>query len=332
MKQTTFAVVAALLLHQSILAQSKEVTSLIDSCIAILKANALNRDSVNWNIVEKEIHKEITGVTKLDELQNPISHLFEAVNDHHGGLQYKDKFFSWKMVYPPADDSIKKEFKKGVSIKTELLKNNTGYLLIPSINKEQRDAAVRQLNDSLCYLLKNGIKGLIIDLRLNTGGDVHPMTLGLQQLLGEVKLGTLVQKEGRSESFLKDNAYYNDTAIILKFLPACNIDASTLPVVFLTGFATASSAEFLILSFKGRRNTISLGTPTMGMVTSVGGIWINDDALLYFAGGYFEDREGKTYKTALQPDIYLDAVNKYNDVPNDPKVMAAMAWLTSHAR
>ena len=84
------------------------------------------------------------------------------------------------------------------------------------------------------------------------------MTFGATTTLGGVKVLVFVQKEGRWESFLKDNAYYNDTAIILKFFSRFKYNACfRVPVVCLTGFAIASLQRFG-LTWKGGRGLQSV--------------------------------------------------------------------------
>jgi C-terminal processing protease CtpA/Prc len=93
---------------------------------------------------------------------------------------------------------------------------------------------------------------------------------------------------------------------------------------------TASSAECLIIAFKGRRNTVLLGSNTAGYTTVNTGIQINDTAAMNLAVGYSADRNGKIYKDAIEPDISFASVDKFNDIPNDDKVKAAIKWLRLH--
>jgi hypothetical protein len=57
-------------------------------------------------------------------------------------------------------------------------------------------------------LLENNIKGLVIDLRLNGGGSISPMILGVEQLLGD-RIVTASQTGTTSINVsIKNNALY----------------------------------------------------------------------------------------------------------------------------
>lgn len=93
---------------------------------------------------------------------------------------------------------------------------------------------------------------------------------------------------------------------------------------------TASAAECFIIAFKGRPNTVLLGSKTAGYVTVNTGIPINDTAFMNLAVGYSADRNEKVYKEAIEPDIPFASADKFNDIANDEKVKAAIKWLKLH--
>ncbi len=103
--------------------------------------------------------------------------------------------------------------------------------------------------------------------------------------------------------------------------------AGQLPIVILTGAQTGSSGEFLIMTFKGRPNTILLGATTAGYVTVNNGFQISDSAAMNLSIGYGADRNGTVYTEALRPDIFIDGPDSFNDLANDVKVKAAIKWL-----
>ena len=88
----------------------------------------------------------------------------------------------------------------------------------------------------------------------------------------------------------------------------------------------------MIIAFKGRKNTVLLGSKTAGYVTVNTGIPINDTAFMNLAVGYSADRSGKLYKEAIDPDIPLTGVDKFNNIANDEKVNVAVKWLKKRIR
>ena len=110
------------------------------------------------------------------------------------------------------------------------------------------------------------------------------------------------------------------------------MNAQNIPVVILVGPGTGSSGEFFLMAFNGRKNTVLLGSQTAGWVTVNTGLPINDTAFMNLSVGYGADRNETIYKEALEPDITITSVDKFNDIANDDKVKAALKWLTLHTR
>jgi len=313
-------------------AQSNEVKFLIDTCITILKQSSVNAGSVNWNKIEKNALAKAAGIDNPYKLGPAIRYIYESINDFHGAFFYKDSTFKIAHHQKPVSDSIQKEWNKGINIKTEMLDKNIGYLRIPYMSTSSRqdnNNKAQKLNDSLCSLLEKNINGIVLDLRLNGGGDMHLMILGVEQLLGEGSIGSFHTKK-KEDWILKGNSFFEDTTVIVSITPKCNINAQNIPIVILTSPGTGSSGEFFVMAFKGRKRTILLGDKTAGYVTAVAGLPVNDAAYMYISVGYGADRNGKIYKEAIDPDIPFKGPDSFNNIKNDEKVKAAMKWLKLH--
>src|SRR5436853_6550000 len=280
MKQTFLTALTALvlLLTNTICGQSKEVRFLIDTTLTIMKTNSVNADKIDWQQLQKDALEKAKTINDPNQLGPVMRFILQSINDFHGAFFYKDSTFKWQRNEPPVSDSLMNEWKKGVHIKAMMLKDNIGYLRVPFMSyagKQKSDEDAQRLNDSLCYLLTNNAKGIILDLRLNGGGNMYPMMLGLEQLQGEEKIGSFVA--GKQESwYIKDNNFLLDTTMLASIVPKCTVNAQNLPVVVLIGRGTGSSGEFLTMSLKGRNNTAFIGTKTAGYVTVITGIPIND--------------------------------------------------------
>ena len=334
MKQKLIVSIAVSLIIQTNLvsAQSNEVRFLIDTSISIMKQNAVNADVVNWKTLRKTSFIKAAGINNPYHLGPVMRYLYKSINDFHGAFFYKDSTFQWQRNDLVPSDSIMNEWKKGVDSKTMILEKNIGYLRIPSMpisSQNDFNTKAQKLNDSLCSLLEKNVKGIILDLRLDGGGAMHPMILGVEQLLIKGYIGSF-QTRKKENWFIKDNAFFVDTTLISKINPTCHINAQTLPIVMLISPLTGSAAECFIIAFKGRKNTVLLGSKTAGYVTVNTGIPINDTAFMNLAIGYSADRNGKIYKEAIEPDIPFKSIDNFNDIENDEKVKAAINWLKLH--
>jgi len=306
-----------------------ECKQLLDTTIAIMKSNAVNSQKVNWNHVSTEAYELSKNAKSPYELGHVFSYLFKSINDFHGAFFYGDSTFKWNHNEPLVNDSIQAQFFKGAKIKTGILEGRVGYLRIPSMSafsKEDFNVKAQKLNDSLCYLLSKNIKGLIIDLRLDGGGAMHPMILGVEQLIKQGKIGSFYTKK-KEDWFIKGNTFFVDTVSLANIAPKCNIDASNIPVVIITSSVTGSAAECFIIAFRGRPNTILLVTTTAGYVTVNNGFQINENAGINLSIGYSADRTGKMYKKAFNPDITMNSPDNFLIIENDKKIKSALNWL-----
>lgn len=313
-------------------AQSNEVKFLIDTTISIMKNNSVNANSVNWDTLRRNAIIQSKDIDSPHDLGFTMRYLFKSINDFHGAFFWKDSTFQWRHDEPAISDSILKEWKKGVRSITIVLEKNIGYLRIPSMpggSKEDFDKKAQTLNDSLCVLLNKNINGIILDARLDGGGAMFPMILGVKQLLSEGFLGSFRTKK-KEEWFIKGNGFFIDTTLLTELKPKCEVNAPNIPIVILVGPGTGSSGEFFLMAFKGRKNTILMGSQTAGWITVNTGIPINDTAFLNLSVGYGADRNGKMYTGSLQPDITITGVDRFNDIAKDEKVIAAVKWLKLH--
>lgn len=312
----------------SVFGQSKEVKFLIDTSINLMKKNAVNRNKVNWDKIEKSIYSQIITKDNAYQLGPAFRMLFKSLGDFHGAFYCWDSTYKWQRLEPEYSDSIKNEWKKGIFLQRQILQDNIGYLRVPYMSFAERselDKKAQALNDSLCALLDENVSGIILDLRLNGGGAMFPMMLGLEQLLPDGKIGSFTGNAGDWK--LKDNSFYVDTTVLTSIKPKCGIANKNIPVAVLIGTATGSSGEFLAIAFKKRKNTIFIGTETAGYVTATKGFKINDAVTLLLSTNYGSDRTGHSYESALLPDIYIREPDSFNDIKGDKKVLAAVKWL-----
>ncbi len=168
----------------SIHAQSGEVKFLIDTTISIMKNNAVNANAVNWDTLRSNALIQAKSINNPYDLGFTMRYLYQSINDFHGAFFWKDSMFQWRHEEPAIPDSIMNEWKKGVQSITMVLDKNIGYLRIPSMpggSKEVYDSKAQTLNDSLCVLLNKNIRGIILDARLDGGGAMFPMILGVKQ-------------------------------------------------------------------------------------------------------------------------------------------------------
>lgn len=163
---------------------------------------------------------------------------------------------------------------------------------------------------------RDKIKGVVLDLRGNTGGDMGPMATAVSSLLPD---GELMYYHYRSYDVtvtLKDGVISNAGTGGKSLYPEEKLN---VPVAILTDGMTASSGEALTLCFRGLENVKTFGAPTAGY-TSVNMLYsLYDGAQMYLTVAFDKARTGEIFKeTSIEPDVATDS-----------PLEAALEWLRS---
>lgn len=144
--------------------KNKEVKKLIDTCIIIMKSNAVNANTIDWAHLKEHVYEKGANLNSPYEMGDVMRYLYKSINDFHGAFFYRDSIFQWHGKELAISDSIKNEWKMKAGIKTELFDNHIGYLRIPSMpggSIMDFNKSAQKLNDSLCTLLAHNLEGII---------------------------------------------------------------------------------------------------------------------------------------------------------------------------
>jgi carboxyl-terminal processing protease len=284
-----------------------EVMKYSEEFNAIVKRNSIYTDSLNWPAIEADLKVLSAGLKTTEDAKVLTSYVLSKLRkagDNHSFMQNKSNAESYASKNTSPDTVIAK-----------LLPNNIGYISIPSygsINKEVGEQFAQHIQDLIKKLdIDNKIKGWVVDLRRNGGGNMHPMIAGLHPLIGKGPIGYFVKGQQKNEwgYSVKINQEYT-----LKN-PSNNI-------AVLIGPRTASSGEMTAITFIGKNNTKFFGEPSGGYVTANSMHLLSDGAKLLLASSYSADRNGKKYLDRLYPDV----VAKYVD-GKDVALQMAEEWL-----
>ncbi len=306
----------------------------IDSALNIMQHRSLFASPLNWDVIRDSTHKIAANANNYVEAAPAIQFAFNLLQDKHGwlelnGVQYFNPFVK-------RDNSrINEQTLKAIvraPIKSRILEKGYAYLSIPFTNgqtREKMNAFAQQVQDSLCKVVNPNTKGLVIDLRLNGGGNVFPMIIGIVNVLGDgsytESVNSLGEKEG--ELVIKGQQITLLDTIIVKLQKSCG-DLTRLPVVVLTGPATGSSGEQLAIILSIRKNTILMGEPTAGYTTGNNGFLLpGTDNGIVIGESYTRDKNGTVYLGEVHPAITITGGDNFMDLLQDKKIQTALQWL-----
>lgn len=179
------------------------------------------------------------------------------------------------------------------------------------------------MRDQLCQLSPNQLKGIIVDLRLNTGGNMNPMIGGIAPLLENGIAGYFVANGKSISSWkIKDGNIAGKTHISNN----CNVNKN-IKIAVLTGAATGSSGEITAISFIGMPNVKVIGENTAGYTSANTDIKIADNLYYLLANSYEADRNKKEYKSFIEPDLKVTGGDHFDDLQKDEKIKEALQWI-----
>lgn len=320
--------------QKEIIIKSDSVKQFVDKTLSILQENSLNKNKIDWNALQSDIYGKIQNAESVEEILPIYSYIFEKIGDHHGWLSYKNKNYRWnRNTEQKSNKAIKNAVNNYKTVYATMLTKEIAYLRIPGnsdFNAKKMDSISNNIIDEIDKINSKKIKGWVIDLRLNTGGNMYPMISGISDLIGtQGKLGGFVSSQYQSEGewFLRDGNLYVDTNKVLEKKKIKKPIKKILPLAVLISGYTASSGEMTAITLIGRKNTKLFGEESAGYTTTNQGFKIDENAGLNVAVGYVIDRTEKIYVENIKPDLEIIGGDNFEDLASDKKIIESLKWL-----
>ena len=324
--------------------------AILDSIIHIVKENSLYTDTVDWNIVRKEILDMYTDNDSLSSLQKPIEYMFTTLGDFHGfavvnGQQYRGTVERERTVsydYKEEDyltkmSEIYQKTSTSNEISSTVLNNSIAYIQIPMIinnygNDSLNIAYTVKIRNKICELSKKHPKGYIIDLRANIGGTMWPMFSGLGVLFPNMKLGgdTKGGKTLHSKwSLIDGNMHIDEYSIPNMPSLNCTIDIEHKKIAVLIGRYTLSSGEAVASGLKGQNNIQLFGETTFGASTTNSWFSISQNVSINPAIAYYTSLDNTVHKDGITPDVEIVEDFDFENLTHGKVIDAAIQWINT---
>ncbi len=169
-------------------------------------------------------------------------------------------------------------------ISSKILKENIGYINLPSFDTDSS----KKLKEKIDDLISKGAKSLILDLRNNGGGIVDEST----------DIADLFLEKGKIIMTTKDN---KDKEEVTKSKTKKEYD---MPLILLTNENTASASEILTAALKDNERAKVIGTKTYGKGVIQTVLTLSDGSgLKITTAEYFTPNGTEINEKGIKPNI-----------------------------
>lgn len=196
---------------------------------------------------------------------------------------------------------------ESVNVAYQMLDESVGYILINQFT----DTSIKQFEQALQALEAQKMKGLVIDLRDNPGGNLDAVCEIGDQLLPE---GLIVYTEDKNGS---RSEYYSDEERQLD-----------LPLTVLINGDSASASEILAGAVQDYGKGVVVGTQSFGKGL-VQDIFVFDDGsgVKITSEEYFTPNGRNINGKGITPDIFMEDAPEGSDADTDPQLDKAVEIL-----
>ena len=322
---SSFIIVFLSLFYSS---QSFAQKEYLDEVLKIVEEHSIMKDSIDLNRIRNEAYSRLGDNKSVEGCYPIIKFILSEIKDRHSFFMDKNQVEKWKSPSNPA----KANKAKPTSFSGKMLNDNIGYIHMFGFSSGDSISLLEYANDlqALIKSLDNKkIKGWILDLRENAGGNCWPMLAGLGPLLGNGTAGYFIDNNRN-----KSGWYYKDGTAGVNSTGMCRV--SNLPykllkadnrVAVLTGKRTASSGELIVTSFRGKSNSKSFGEETAGLTTGNYNYTLSDGSMLVLTTSVYADRRQKVFGGTMVPDDLIEFDYSELNTTNDSVIKLASEWI-----
>ncbi len=195
------------------------------------------------------------------------------------------------------------------SVEGEMLDNNIAYITISTFGENTTDL----LKETLRELLANNPKGIILDLRYNTGGYLVTAIEVISQFIPSGVVMIEVEGDG--------------TETVYEALPGGL--ATEIPLVVLVNEGSASASEITAGAIQDFDRGVLVGVTTYGKGSVQNWISLNDNqgAVRVTVARWLTPNRRQIHKVGLTPDYIVEMTDADFEAGNDPQLDKAIEIL-----
>ncbi len=310
------------------------ITIFTDSVFDILQEKNLYREKIDWPSYKEKFVKIASTKKTFQEFLPLFGMVFLDLEDKHTSIVFGDLQIQNPTVgnYDGSEFSaaLLERYQQGeFNFECKVLEGQYGYIFMPGISppdgKNISQMAQKMYDQIYKTASENNIRGWIIDLRFNTGGNMWPMIGALYEFLGDGVFGGWKYEDRIEKIYLKNGKAFQekDEQVSVERKPFKGMN--TIKVALITGVFTGSSGEITAIAFKGRKNAVFIGENTVGLTTTNHTYTMPFAAYFNNAEAYDVDRNGIFYEHIV-PDIIIDKSDNFKNLIEDDNVKEAIKY------
>lgn len=298
----------------------------INEVLDIVKKNSINKDSIDFQNIKKIAFSKLTNTNSIQECYPITQWILRELGDNHSFFISKEQVQKWKSTSKSNDS------KKLITFSGKLLNNDIGYIKMNGFSSGD-SISIQKYADSLQKKIKlidnKNLKGWILDLRENTGGNCWPMLTGIGPLLGNGICGyfTNTTKEKSSWFYRNGESGINNFTITKVSNKPYKLINDSNPIAILTGYKTGSSGEVVVTAFHNKKNTKSFGEKTAGLSTGNENFTLSDGSMILLTTSIYADRKGIVFGGEIKPNEVVNFSYQSIAKPNDIVIKKAIEWI-----
>lgn len=298
----------------------------LNEVFKIVEEHSIKRDSVDFKEIKRKAYAKLKNEDSIENCYPIIKSILKDLGDRHSFFMPKEQVEKWQSTSESYGDN------ELITFNCKLINQDIGYIHMKGFSSGD-SISTQQYADSLQNQIKSidnkNLKGWILDLRENTGGNCWPMLTGLGPLLGNGICGYFIDNNQIKFSWFYQNGEAGvDSRTIVKVSKNPYYLINNLnPIAILTGRRTVSSGEIVVTAFHNKSKTRSFGESTGGLSTGNANYKLSDGSMIFLTTSIYADREENIFGKKIEPNETIIFTYQSIGKPNDRVINRAMDWI-----
>ena len=269
----------------------------LNEVMDLMQRYSINKKTIDWADFKSKVFAKAAGAQTIADTYAGITEALQLLGDNHSVFTKPDGGVIYMRTIQCIPQTVVKPAVPG----------QIGYVKVNSFagptNDDAAIAFAREIQNQIKNQDNPDIKGWIVDLRSNSGGNMWPMLAGIGPVLGEGVVGYFIDPDGNQQpwSYL-DGASQITSVIVTQLNDPYEVVVANPKVAVLLDNGVASSGEVIAICFVGRENTKSFGSATCGLSTANRSFPLSDRSYLNLTVAHLADRNKNTFGNAILPD------------------------------